>query len=204
HGRKTGRGYYDYGHDPYRPPDPDPPSGGADAIVRGDGPLAEAIRALAPGHAGPAIEVERLGGTVAGELFYALVPLGLVEVTGDAGEQAFRGLGLHTARIQPTPGGVLGRIACQLVNESAFALGERIGSAQDIDTGMTLGLNHPRGPLAWGDELGLDNVLAVLEALWEEYREERYRPAPQLCHLVRAGRLGRSVGTGFFEYEPAH
>jgi 3-hydroxybutyryl-CoA dehydrogenase len=95
---------------------------------------------------------------------------------------------------------VLGRIACQLVNESAFALGEGVGSARDIDTGMTLGLNHPRGPLAWGDTLGLDTVLATLEALWEEYREERYRPAPVLRRLVREGRLGHASGAGFFDY----
>jgi 3-hydroxybutyryl-CoA dehydrogenase len=200
HGRKTGRGYYDYTRDPYRPADPDPPPGGASAIVQGDGPVAEALRELSQGDTGPTIVVERLGGTVAGEPFYALVPLGLVEVTDAAGEAAFRGLGLHTARVRPAPGGVLGRIACQLVNESAFALGDGVGSTHDIDTGMTLGLNHPRGPLAWGDTLGLDAVLGTLEELWEEYREERYRPAPTLRRLVREGRLGRATGAGFFEY----
>ncbi len=185
HGRKSGRGYYDYsGEEPYRPADPDPPTGGGDAIVEGDGPLADALRALAPGQSGPLIAVDGLGGTVDGEPFYALVPLSLVEVTGDAGETAFRGLGLHTERVQPVPGGVLGRILCQLVNEAAFALGEGVGSAEDIDTGMVLGLNHPRGPLAWGRELGFDNVLAVLNALCDEYREERYRPAPALRRLA--------------------
>ena len=129
HGRKTGRGYYDYSHDPYRPPDPtDPP----------------------------------------------------------------------TPRVQPTPGGILERIVCQVINECAFALGEGIGTAADIDMGMVLGLNYPRGPLAWADEIGLDHVLAVLDSLWEEYREERYRPAPLLRRLVRAGRLGRTTGAGFF------
>ncbi len=201
HGRKTGRGYYDYSRDPYRPPDPDPPLRTADAQVRGDGPVARALRELAPGRTGPQIVVDGLGGTIDDEPFYALVPLGLVEVTGETSDAAFRGLGLHTARVSPAPGGVLGRIACQLVNESAFALGEGIGSAQDIDTGMTLGLNHPRGPLEWADELGLDAVLGVLDALWDEYREERYRPAPELRRLVRAGRLGRRTGAGFFEYE---
>jgi 3-hydroxybutyryl-CoA dehydrogenase len=201
HGRKTGRGYYDYTLDPYRPPDPEPPPRTADAIVHGDGPVAEALRELAHGETGPVISVHGLGGDVEGEPFYALVPLALVEVTGPAGEAAFAGLGLHTAHVQPAPGGVLGRIACQLVNESAFALHAGVGSARDIDTGMTLGLNHPRGPLAWGDELGLDAVLGVLEDLCEEYREERYRPAPALRRLVRAGRLGRSTGAGFFTYE---
>ena len=66
---------------------------------------------------------------------------------------------------------------------------------------MVLGLNHPRGPLAWADRIGLDHVLAVLEALCEEYREERYRPAPSLRAHALAGRLGRHVGAGFFEYD---
>lgn len=201
HGRKSGRGYYDYSHDPYRPADPDPPTRSGDADVQGHGPLAQALRERTHGGGGPSITVEGLGGTVEGEPFYALVPLGLVEVTGEAGESAFRSLGLHTARVQPTPGGVLGRIVCQIVNESAFALGEGVGSARDIDTGMVLGLNHPRGPLAWGDDLGLDHVLAVLERLCDEYREERYRPAPVLRRLVAAGKLGRSSGAGFFSYE---
>ena len=78
------------------------------------------------------------------------------------------------------PGLVLGRIACQLVNEAWFAIGEGVGSAQDIDAGLTLGLSHPRGPMAWGEAIGTDQVLAVLDGLWEERREERYRVAPQL------------------------
>jgi 3-hydroxybutyryl-CoA dehydrogenase len=136
HGRKSGRGYYDYSSDPYRPPDPDPPAR-ADANVR------------------------------------------------------------------PAVGGVLERIVCQVINECAFALGEGVGSAEDIDTGMVLGLNYPRGPLAWADEIGLDQVLAVLDGLWEQYREERYRPAPTLRGLVRDGRLGRASGAGFFAYDAA-
>ena len=185
HGRKTGRGYYDYSHDPYRPPDPDPPEGGADAIVHGDGPVAQALRERAPGRTGPQITVEGLGGTVEGEPFYALVPLGLVEVTGEASERAFQNLGLHTARVQPSPVGVLPRIVCQVINECAFAFGEGVGDAQDIDTGMVLGLSYPRGPFAWADMIGVDHVLAVLDRLWDEYREERYRPAPELRRLTR-------------------
>ncbi len=186
HGRKTGRGYYDYSHDPYRPPDPDPPEGGADAIVHGDGPVAQALRDRAPGHTGPQITVEGLGGTVEGEPFYALVPLGLVEVTGEASERAFQNLGLPTARVQPSPVGVLPRIVCQVINECAFALGEGVGSAADIDAGMVLGLSYPRGPFAWADMIGVDHVLAALDRLWNEYREERYRPAPALRRLARA------------------
>jgi 3-hydroxybutyryl-CoA dehydrogenase len=185
HGRKSGRGYYDYGGaGPHRPADPDPPAGGGDAIVTGDGPVADALRALAPGQSGPQIAVDGLGGTVEGEPFYAIVPLALVEITGEAGERAFRSLGLHTERVQPAPAGVLSRIVCQVINESAFALGEGVGSADDIDTGMMLGLSHPRGPFAWMREIGPDQVLRTIEALGEEYREERYRPAPALHRLA--------------------
>jgi 3-hydroxybutyryl-CoA dehydrogenase len=185
HGRKTGRGYYDYGgQGPHRPADPDPPAGGGDAIVRGSGPVADALRALAPGQGGPEIAVEGLGGTVDGEPFYAIVPLALAEVTGEASEQAFRGLGLHTERVQPAAAGVLARIVCQVINESAFALGEGVGSVDDIDTGMMLGLSHPRGPFAWMREIGPGQVLRTIEALGDEYREERYRPAPALRRLA--------------------
>jgi 3-hydroxybutyryl-CoA dehydrogenase len=185
HGRKTGRGYYDYGAEgPHRPADPDPPAGGGDAIVTGSGPVADALRALARSESGPEIAVEGLGGTVNGEPFYAIVPLALVEVTGDAGEQTFRDLGLHTERVKPAPAGVLARIVCQVINESAFALGEGVGSADDIDTGMMLGLSHPRGPFAWMRQIGPARVLSTLEALGDEYREERYRPAPALRRLV--------------------
>jgi len=208
HGRKTGRGYYDYGgDDPHRPEDPEPPKRGADvdAGVRGDGPLARELRELtaAAGAAGGGAQIiiDGLGGTVEDEPFYAITPLALVEVTGEAGERVFADLGLHTARVRPSPVGVLPRIVCQVINECAFALGEGIGSAADIDAGMVLGLSHPRGPLAWADEIGLDHVLAVLDGLWSEYREERYRPAPALLRLVRAGRLGRASGAGFLTHQ---
>lgn len=187
HGRKSGRGYYDYtGNGPHRPADPDPPAATGDAIVDGDGPVADALRALATGASGPRITVEGLGGTVEGEPFHAIVPLKLVEVTGDAGEAAFKGLGLHTERVQSAPGGVLARIVCQVINESAFALGEGVGSAKDIDKGMMLGLSHPRGPFAWMDQLGGAHVLGTLETLSDAYREERYRPAPALRRLARS------------------
>jgi 3-hydroxybutyryl-CoA dehydrogenase len=115
-------------------------------------------------------------------------------------ERFFAALGRHVAWVGDAPGLVLGRIVCQVINESAFALGEGVGSAADIDVGMLLGLSHPRGPFEWADTIGLDHVLAVLEALCEEYREERYRPAPALRRLVGEGRLGRATGAGFFDY----
>ena len=95
---------------------------------------------------------------------------------------------------------MLGRIVCQVVNEAAFALGEGLGSAQDIDAGMVHGLNYPRGILAWADEIGVDHILSVLDALALERGEERYRAAPALRQLGWSGRLGRQTGAGFFEY----
>jgi 3-hydroxybutyryl-CoA dehydrogenase len=145
--------------------------------------------------------------------FHVLPPFehaGLVELTrGDSSsplaagraERFFAALGKHVAWVGDAPGLVLGRIVCQVINESAFALGEEVGGARDIDLGMVLGLSHPRGPFEWADAIGLDHVLSVLESLCEEYREERYRPAPALRRLVQAGRLGRAAGSGFFEYE---
>jgi 3-hydroxybutyryl-CoA dehydrogenase len=145
--------------------------------------------------------------------FHVLPPLadaGLVELTrGESSsplaagraERFFAALGKHVAWVGDAPGLVLGRIVCQVINESAFALGEGVGGARDIDLGMVLGLSHPRGPFEWADAIGLDHVLTVLESLCEEYREERYRPAPLLRRLVQTGRLGVSTGAGFFDYE---
>jgi 3-hydroxybutyryl-CoA dehydrogenase len=153
------------------------------------------------------------GGSAVG--FHLISPLAeakLVELTrGEVSspvaaaraERFFAALGKHVAWVGDAPGLLLGRIVCQVINECAFALGEGVGGARDIDTGMVLGLNHPRGPLQWADAIGLDRVLAVLEALCEEYREERYRPAPVLQRLVRSGRLGRATGAGFFDYPAA-
>ena len=103
-----------------------------------------------------------------------------------AAERFFATLGRGAEWVGDAPGLVSGRILAMLVNEACFALGEGAGSAADIDAGMQLGLNHPRGPLAWGDLVGPGAVLETLLALGEEYREERYRPAPALVRAVRA------------------
>ena len=150
------------------------------------------------------------GGSAAG--FNVLPPLEtarLVELTRTAGtspaaaacaEELVTALGRHAAWVGDGPGLVLGRIACQLVNEAAFAVGEGVGSPDDVDAGMVLGLNHPRGPLTWADAIGLDHVLAVLDALHGELGEERYRAAPLLRRLVAEGRLGAATGAGFHEH----
>ena len=110
--------------------------------------------------------------------------------TGPAAERAeafFRSLGRHVAWVGDAPGLVLGRLVCQLVNEAAFAVGEAVGSAEDVDAGMTLGLNHPRGPFAWLEAIGPEQVVAVLDGLHAELGEERYRVAPALRRLAAEG-----------------
>jgi 3-hydroxybutyryl-CoA dehydrogenase len=145
--------------------------------------------------------------------FHALPPLAdarLVELTrgpdsadsaASATERFFASIGKHSTWVADAPGLVLGRIVCQVVNEASFAVAEGVGSAEDVDVGMVHGLNYPRGILAWADEIGLDHVLAVLDGLYDESREERYRAAPLLRTLVMSGRLGRQTGQGFFTYE---
>jgi 3-hydroxybutyryl-CoA dehydrogenase len=152
-----------------------------------------------------------LHGTAVG--FHALPPFEesrLVELTWSHGasetnamraDAFFRSLGKHVERVGDAPGLVLGRIVCQLVNEAAFAVSEGVGSPPDVDVAMRLGYNWPRGPLEWADLIELDHVLATLDALHEELREERYRAAPLLRHMLAEGRLGRSTGEGFFVYE---
>jgi 3-hydroxybutyryl-CoA dehydrogenase len=102
------------------------------------------------------------------------------DAAADAAETLFANLGFHTEWVADAPGLVLGRIVCQLVNEAAFAVGEGVGSGDDVDAGLTLGLAHPRGAVAWGEAIGLDHVLATVDGLWAERREERYRAAPLL------------------------
>jgi 3-hydroxybutyryl-CoA dehydrogenase len=134
--------------------------------------------------------------------FHVLPPLastGLVELTRGAttsaaacehAERFFASLCKHVAWVGDAPGLVLGRIVCQLVNEAAFALGEGVGRAADVDAGMVLGRNHPRGPLEWAGLIGLDHVVAVLEAL-HYAGGDAYRLAPA---LRRAAALDLTLG----------
>ena len=121
----------------------------------------------------------------------------------DAAEAFWRGLGLDCVRVADSAGLVRARIICALVNEAAGALAEGVASAADIDTAMRLGTNYPQGPLAWGDQIGLDVVLGVMRGLQAEFGEDRYRPSPLLARQVQAGWLGRKTGRGFYEYEAA-
>jgi 3-hydroxybutyryl-CoA dehydrogenase len=98
------------------------------------------------------------------------------------------------------PGFVVNRILVPMINEAIFVLQEGLASAEDIDTGMRLGCNQPIGPLALADLIGLDTLLAIIEAFHEGYNDSKYRPAPLLKEMVAAGYLGRKSGRGFFTY----
>ena len=98
-----------------------------------------------------------------------------------------------------SPGCAVNRILCPVINEAIFALQEGLASADDIDTGMRLGCNHPIGPLALADMIGLGTMLAVMQVFHEGFNDPKYRPAPLLKEMVAAGRLGRKTGHGFYQ-----
>ncbi|MBR0828607.1 3-hydroxybutyryl-CoA dehydrogenase [Bradyrhizobium manausense] len=99
-----------------------------------------------------------------------------------------------------SPGFAVNRILCPMINEAIFALQEGIATAEEIDAGMKLGCNHPIGPLALADLIGLDTMLSVMEVFYSGFNDPKYRPAPLLKEMVDAGRLGRKSGSGFYSY----
>jgi len=109
-------------------------------------------------------------------------------------------LGKTPVSVEEAPGFVVNRILIPMINEAAFILQEGTASAEDIDVAMKLGANHPIGPLALGDLVGLDVTLFVMETLYTELGDSKYRPCPLLRKMVRAGYLGRKTGRGFYTY----
>ncbi|MDD2989393.1 MAG: 3-hydroxybutyryl-CoA dehydrogenase [Zoogloea sp.] len=142
--------------------------------------------------------------------FFNPVPLmALVELirglqTSDetvAAVQAFASaIGKTPIAVKNSPGFVVNRLLCPMINEAIFALQEGLASAADIDEGMKLGCNHPIGPLALADLIGLDTMLAVMEVFYNGFNDPKYRPAPLLREMVDAGYLGRKTGQGFYTY----
>ena len=115
-------------------------------------------------------------------------------------EALARQLGKAPISVKNSPGFGVNRILCPMINEAVFALQEGLASAVEIDEGMKLGCNHPIGPLALADLIGLDTVLAVMEVFYDGFADSKYRPAPLLKEMVAAGYLGRKTGHGFYTY----
>ena len=102
--------------------------------------------------------------------------------------------------VNESPGFVVNRMLVPMINECVGVLAENIASAEDIDRAMQLGANHPMGPLALADLIGLDVCLSIMEVLHKELGEDKYRPHPLLRKMVRAGKLGQKTGEGFYKY----
>lgn len=147
---------------------------------------------------------------VVGLHFFNPVPvMKLIEInvgltTDEATIQAMRevgeSLGKTLVEVKDAPGFVVNRILVPMINEAIIVLNEGISTAAEIDEAMKAGANHPMGPLALADLIGLDTVLAIMNVLYEGYSDSKYRPAQLLKKKVEAGHLGRKTGRGFFEY----
>lgn len=143
--------------------------------------------------------------------FFNPVPMmALVEVirglqTSDATQAAAvavsERIGKSAVSVRNRPGFVVNRLLCPMLNEAIFVLQDDLASAEDIDTAMRLGCNHPIGPLALADLIGLDTLLAAMQSLYVGFDDPKYRPAPLLKEMVLAGYLGRKSGRGFYTYE---
>ena len=142
--------------------------------------------------------------------FFNPVPMmALVELirglaTSDAtiatAQELAKALGKTPITVKNSPGFVVNRILCPMINEAIFCLQEGLATAEDIDAGMKLGTNQPIGPLALADMIGLDIMIAVMNVFYDGFNDPKYRPAPLLKEMVAAGYLGRKTGRGFYTY----
>ena len=152
---------------------------------------------------------KRPGQVIGMHFFNPVAVMALVELirglqTSDATyaavEALSRKLGKTPVQVRNSPGFVVNRLLCPMINEAVFVLAEGLATAAQVDEAMKLGANHPIGPLALCDLIGLDVELAVMQVLYEGFKDPKYRPAPLLVEMVEAGYLGRKSKRGFFTY----
>jgi len=134
------------------------------------------------------------------QLIEVIRGLATSQETYDAVEAASRAMGKTPVEVHDAPGFVSNRVLMPMINEAIFCLYEGVGKAEAIDEVMKLGMNHPMGPLALADLIGLDVCLDILRVLQEGFGDPKYRPCPLLVKMVDAGRIGRKSGRGFYEY----
>jgi 3-hydroxybutyryl-CoA dehydrogenase len=135
------------------------------------------------------------------QLIEVIRGLATSQETYDAVEAASRKMGKTPVEVHDAPGFVSNRVLMPMINEAIFCLHEGVGKPEAIDEVMKLGMNHPMGPLALADLIGLDVCLDILRVLQQGFGDPKYRPCPLLVKMVDAGRLGRKSGRGFYEYE---
>lgn len=122
------------------------------------------------------------------------------QVTYDFTKDLCIKMGKAPVEINEAPGFVVNRLLIPMLNEGMYAVMEGVANAEDVDTSMKFGAGHPMGPLALADMIGLDICLAIMQTLHREFGDNKYRPSPLLVKMVRAGKLGRKTGEGFFKY----
>jgi 3-hydroxybutyryl-CoA dehydrogenase len=123
------------------------------------------------------------------------------KATFDATWELAQKFGKTPAKSNDFPGFIANRVLMPMINEAVYCLYHGVGTREDIDTVMKLGMNHPMGPLTLADLIGLDTCLAIMETLHDGFKDSKYRPCPLLRKYVEAGWLGRKTGRGFYEYK---
>ena len=122
------------------------------------------------------------------------------EATVDQAKDLCLKLGKTPVVVNESPGFVVNRLLCPVLNEAAYLLMEGVASAEDIDTAMKLGANHPMGPLSLADLIGIDVLYAIMDTLHKDFGDDKYKPCPLLKEMIDKGHLGRKTGQGFFKY----